>query len=271
MNWIESGSKPLPSAMLWVEGKEFEVEAILFDKDGTLMDFIYTWGKWGERLLAHFSSGLLERSLPPLSLDLLQLWGIRYDRDKQISGYDRNSPLSMGTVEDLLTLLALEGYKAGLSWAEAKVLAEVCRSAADEELERSRTARLLPGVQPFLEACRQAGLRLGIVTSDETEAAEKHLDWLGIRPYFSVCIGADRVSRGKPYPEMAELACRELGVGPARVAIIGDTEGDMQMARSAGVAAAIALDESQATEREAFPSADAVIAGYHELQLKQVR
>ncbi|WP_308531482.1 HAD family hydrolase [uncultured Paenibacillus sp.] len=271
MNSTESGSNRYPAATLGVAGKEFAIEAVLFDKDGTLMDFIYTWGTWGERLLARFSSELAKRRRPPLPSDLLQLWGIQYDAEGQMSGYDRNSPLSMGTVDDLLTLLALEGYKSGLPWAEAKVLAAQCREAADEALERSRTARLLPEVQPFLEQCRQAGLRLGIVTSDETEAAEKHLEWLGIRPYFSVCVGADRVSRGKPYPEMVELACRELGVQAAKAAVIGDTDGDMQMARAAGAAVAIALAESQALERGAFPSADAVISGYHELWLGQVR
>ncbi|WP_068785029.1 HAD family hydrolase [Paenibacillus phocaensis] len=271
MNSTESGNSRSPGVLLTAAGKEFEIEAVLFDKDGTLMDFIYTWGRWGERLLARFSSELAKRRRPSLSSDLLQLWGIQYNAEGQISGYDRNSPLSMGTVDDLLTLLALEGYKAGLSWAAARVLAAQCRMAADEELERSRTARLLPGVQPFLEQCRQAGLRLGIVTSDETEAAEKHLEWLGIRSYFSVCVGADRVGRGKPYPEMVELACRELGVEIGKAAIIGDTDGDMQMARAAGAAAALALAEGQAEVREGFPSANAVIAGYYELRLGQVR
>lgn len=271
MSLIGSGNNRHHAVALTVAGMAFEIEAILFDKDGTLMDFIYTWRKWGELLLARFSSELTKRRRPPLSSDLLHVWGIRYDTEGQVSGYDRNSPLSMGTMDDLLTLLALEGYKAGLSWAEARVLATQCREAADETLERSRTARLLPEVTPFLEQCRQAGLRLGIVTSDETAAAEKHLEWLGIRPYFSVCVGADRVSRGKPYPEMAELACRELGVEAAKAAVIGDTDGDMRMARTAGAAAAIALDEGHAGGREGFPSADAVIAGYRELRLGHVR
>lgn len=271
MNSTEFGNNRPSAATLDVAGIKFRVDAILFDKDGTLMDFIYTWGRWGERLLAHFSSELMKRQRSPLPADQLQVWGISYDAEGQISGYDRNSPLSMGTVDDLLTLLAMEGYKAGLSWAEAKVLAAQSRVAADEALEGSRTARLLPEVLPFLEQCGQAGLRLGIVTSDETAAAEKHLEWLGIRPYFSVCVGADRVNWGKPFPDMVELACRELGVEAARVAVIGDTDGDMQMARSAGAAAAIALDEGHTSGKEGFPSADVVMTSYRELRLGEVR
>ncbi|MGG6310013.1 HAD family hydrolase [Paenibacillus macerans] len=265
-DWVNSR---FPSARLAVQGKKFDVQAILFDKDGTLLDFIHTWGTWGELLLARFSSELKRRGMKELPSRLLNEWGIGYDEDGEIAGYDRNSPLSMGTVDDLLTLLALEGYKSGLSWAEARVLAAECRQEADEALERSRTARLLPDVLPFLEQCKLAGIRLGIVTSDETESAEKHLGWLGIRSFFSVCIGADRVSRGKPFPDMVELACRRIDVEMSRTAVIGDTNGDMLMARSAGTAAAIGLDPGHAAGKGGFPEADAVVASYRELDVRK--
>ncbi|WP_018753677.1 HAD family hydrolase [Paenibacillus sanguinis] len=267
MNLTGSISKSLPAIKLSAPGSEAEVQAILFDKDGTLMDFIYTWGSWGEQLLARFSTALNLQGLPVLPDNLLGMWGIDYDENGKISGYDRNSPLSMGTVHDLLILLALEGYKAGLSWAEAKMLAEQCRCEADEALERLRVARLLPGVQSFLEACRQSGIKLGIVTSDETEAANKHLDWLGIRDYFDVVVGADLVRLGKPYPDMVELACREMGLAVEHTAVIGDTNGDMQMARAAGAALAIGLDEGRVSGQKGYPAAHSVVEGYGELRL----
>lgn len=270
MNLTGSISKPLPAAKLSAPGSEAKVQAILFDKDGTLMDFIYTWGSWGEQLLARFSTGLNRQGLPTLPDHLLATWGIDYDENGNISGYDRNSPLSMGTVHDLLILLALEGYKAGLSWADAKVLAEQCRCEADEALERLRVARLLPEALSFLKACRQSGIKLGIVTSDETEAANKHLDWLGIHDYFDVVIGADLVRRGKPYPDMVELAGTKLGVAAQHTAVIGDTNGDMQMARAAGAAFAIGLDVGRISGANGYPAAHAVVAGYDELRINML-
>jgi phosphoglycolate phosphatase len=153
---------------LRVAGAAYPIQAILFDKDGTLLDFIYTWGNWSERLLAQFSQRLEERRLLPLRIDSDSLWGTRLGTGGEIVGYDRNGPLAMGTIDDLLTVLAWQGYRSGLSWAEAKVLAEDCRKYADEQLHATKAVKTLPGVIPFLEQCRSNGIVLAVVTADET-------------------------------------------------------------------------------------------------------
>lgn len=255
---------------LTVAGHLYEVEAILFDKDGTLIDFIHTWGRWGELLCTHFSEELKKRNLPPFEEGFLQKWGIDYDENGAITDYDRNGPLSMGTVDELLSLLAWEGYRKGLSWAEAKVLAHSSRMHADRSLEASRTAKLMPDVLQFLEQCRSSGIVMGVVTADETEAAEKHLEWLGIRDYFAVCIGADQVTQGKPYPEMVEKACRQLLVSCSRTAVIGDTKGDMLMARSAGSAVAIGISIPSKFGGAGLAEADYVISSYRELAVQKM-
>ncbi|MFD1176117.1 HAD family hydrolase [Paenibacillus puldeungensis] len=255
---------------LAVAGHLYEVEAILFDKDGTLIDFIHTWGRWSELLYVHFSEELKKRNLPPLQDCFLQKWGIAYDENGAISDYDRNGPLSMGTVDELLSLLTWEGYRKGLSWAEAKVLAHSSRVHADRYLEASRTAKLMPDVLQFLEQCRSSGIVMGVVTADETEAAEKHLEWLGIRDYFAVCIGADQVTQGKPYPEMVETACRKLSVSCSRTAVIGDTNGDMLMARSAGSAVAVGISIPSKFGGTGLAEADFVISSYRELSVQKM-
>lgn len=252
---------------LTVAGRTFEIEAILFDKDGTLLDFIYTWGRWGELLLALFSRELETRKLAPLDTKAaLAGWGVRYDGQGTIVDYDRNSPLSMGTVDELMTLLAWEGNQRGLSWAEAKLLAAGSKQEADKSLEQERAVKLLPGVLPFLKACREAKIPLGLVTADETMAAERHLEWAGIRDYFTVCTGADQVERGKPFPDMVNLACEKLGVSASAAAVIGDTNGDMLMARFAG-ASAIGIDMSGNSGHEGLPDAEAVADSYSQLVL----
>lgn len=251
---------------LTVSGHNYDIQAILLDKDGTLLDFIYTWGRWGEHLLARFSRKLVSRKLQPLEDGMLHEWGMRCDEQGVLFDYDRNGPLAMGTVGDLLTLLTREGYRRGLSWAEAKRLAETSRHEADERLEQERAARLLPGVSAFLRQCCDAGIRLGVVTADETEAAEKHLEWTGIRHYFEVCVGTDRVERGKPFPDMLEAACDRLGVSSRHIAVIGDTNADMMMARAAG-AIAIGIDMRKGGGGGGLPDADAAIGSYGELAL----
>lgn len=241
-----------------------EVDAILFDKDGTLMDFVHTWGTWSEHLLAscaasfgwgHDKVGEAEK-----------LIGILRGKDGLIADYDRNGPLAMGTVEDMLAILALEGYRiGGRSWAEAKAAALLAKRVADGALETEKAAKLLPGVPQFLESCREAGLKLAVVTADETEAAERHLEWLGIRSYFDACIGTDLVENGKPLPDMALLACRQLGVTPSRAAVIGDTNGDMRMAAAAGAAAAIGILDPGRAPSAQLPDAHVKVGSFAEL------
>lgn len=257
-------------ALLHAASRTYRIDGILFDKDGTLMDFIHTWGNWSERLIARFSSSLRARNLPPIGVDPGALWGTCRAADGTVVDYDRDGPLAMGTVDEMLAILAWQGYRSGLSWAEAKTLAAQCKRSADERLELERTVRLLPGVLPFLESCRRCGLRLAVVTADETAAAEKHLEWLGIRGFFSAVIGTDRVERGKPFPDMALLANRQLGLEGGQIAVIGDTNGDMRMAKSAGAAAAIGIAAAGGAAGSSHLSeADTVIASFRELSVTQ--
>ncbi|WP_308637465.1 HAD family hydrolase [Paenibacillus silvisoli] len=257
-------------AQLIAAGMKVEIDAILFDKDGTLIDFIYTWGQWSEHLLGEFASQLEARGLPAMEADIASLWGTQHDADGAIVDYDRNGPLAMGTLDDLVAVLAWQGYRAGMSWAEAKLAVQQCRTHADERLNEARAAKALPGVIPFLERCREIGLTLAVVTADETAAAVRQLEWLGLTDYFAACIGTDQVERGKPFPDMVELACGRLSLDPARVAVIGDTNGDMKMAKLAGAAAGIgiAVIAADGADRGAkLPDADAIIVSMSELAL----
>ncbi|WP_372661554.1 HAD family hydrolase [Cohnella sp.] len=253
-----------------VQGTNVSIKGILFDKDGTLLDFVSMWGSWSKHMLSAFSQRITNMQLtPPSHHELYSLWGIMVDHEEQVIDYDRNGPLAMGTIDELLALLAGQGYSAGISWAEAKKLVYECKEIADKELERLRPVQPLPGVRSFLEQCRKQGLLLAVVTADETDAAIHHLEWLNIREYFSEVIGTDQVERGKPFPDMVELACRRLSLDVSQVAVIGDTNGDMMMARAAGVKLGIGLTAINLKGNESLLlDADVRITSYGQLRLR---
>ncbi|CAM4035925.1 HAD family hydrolase [Paenibacillus alkaliterrae] len=252
---------------LLIGSNKVEIDGILFDKDGTLLDFVGLWGFWSEVMLRCFNKRLAERGLelPP---DIVPaLWGTVHDAEGRIVGYDRKGALAMGTVGDMLAIVAWQACRLGLSWAEAMVIARECKEAADAEIERERPARPLPGAVDFLKQCRQIGLPMGIVTADETAAAELHLGWMGIRDLFDIVVGTDQTERGKPFPDMLLLACRELKLQPSRVAVIGDTNGDMVMGKSAGAAISVGLSVSHEGDEGAIPDADVVITTYGQMSI----
>ncbi|GBF73536.1 putative haloacid dehalogenase [Paenibacillus sp. 598K] len=228
---------------LTVNGQRLDIDAIVFDKDGTLLDMMSMWGTWSELMQQAFDQRMKQAGKANGAERLATLWGLVQDDDGEIIGYDRQGPMAMGTMGELYTLLAWEGYRAGLSWAEAKRLVYDCALAADEAMERARPARLIAGAEALLEQCRKAGIPMAVVTADETEAAVRHLDWLGLSEVFPVVVGTDQAEWGKPFPDLLLLACRQLGVSPERVAVIGDTNGDMMMGRAAGAPVRIALEQ----------------------------
>lgn len=253
---------------LSIDNSEYEIDGILFDKDGTLLDFVGFWGRWSEVALNSFNEGLKERGLKLIPSDEIPvLWGTRHDSEGHVNGYDRKGALAMGTISELLAIMAWQGYRRGLSWGEAMVLARGCKEAADESLEREHPARPLPGVMDFLQQCRDCGLPMGIVTADETKAAELHLEWMGIRHLFDVVIGADRVERSKPFPDMLLLACLEMRLEPSRSAIIGDTNGDMAMGKAAGVAVAVGVVIGAEQDEVELTDADICVAEYSQMRL----
>ncbi|NRF91684.1 HAD family hydrolase [Paenibacillus frigoriresistens] len=255
---------------LIINKRSCSVKGILFDKDGTLLEFISLWGHWSESLYRHYSNKVLAAGSTGV-IDLISvLWGTVHDANGHISDYSRNGPLAMGSIGDLLAILAWQGYRLGFPWSESMRFARESKRLADEEMELVRPAYPLPGVMDFLKQCQDQGIPIGIVTADETAEAEKHMQWMGIRQLFKVIIGNDQVTQGKPFPEMVHKACLELGIAPNQVALIGDTNSDMQMGKSAGVAFAIGLrsKEGEQSNEPWLIDADVLVSTFSEIYLE---
>ncbi|MBP1963092.1 HAD family hydrolase [Paenibacillus aceris] len=256
---------------LMINKRSYSVKGVLFDKDGTLLDFISLWGYWSESLYRNYSSKVLAVAKDGIIDPISDLWGTVHDAAGHMTDYSRNGPLAMGSIGDLLAILAWQGYRLGLPWSESMRIARESKRLADEEMEQVRPAYPLPGVMDFLRQCHDQGMPMGIVTADETADAEKHLQWLGIRQFFKVIVGNDLVKQGKPFPEMVHKACLELGLAPNQVALIGDTNSDMQMGRSAGVAATIGVMMNHAARSGDcwLNDASVLISSYAELHLEE--
>lgn len=236
------------------------VEAILFDKDGTLLDFTAMWGFWTDHVIGTFRCSLAVRGLKLAEEDIPHIWGTVHDDQGHMKGYDIRGPLAMGTMDEVRAILIWHGYRTGLTWGESKMMVRDCLLAADQAMEEARPAAPLPGVREYLEMCHKQGVKMGVVTADETESANRHLAWMGLDRYFDVVVGTDQVERGKPFPDMLLLACERLGVRAECVAVIGDTDGDMEMARSAGAAYRIGIGDP-----ERIRLADRTVRTFYEL------
>ncbi|NGZ73727.1 HAD family hydrolase [Saccharibacillus alkalitolerans] len=248
---------------LTVEGRTFACEALVFDKDGTLLDFMELWGRWADDMLRQTEHKLLEAG-GSWTGGADRTFGVKRGPDGRIADYDRAGPLALATAEEMIGVLAWQLYGAGLPWHESVDAVRNFAASAEERLEQDRPVRPLPGLRELLEQARGAGIRLAVATSDTTDSAVKHLRWAGLEGLFDCISGRDRVREGKPAPDLVLEACRRLGTEPRRTIVIGDGGSDMEMARRAGAALAIGIAPGGGP-RGHLDAADYVIAGYDEL------
>ncbi|MGG4221450.1 HAD family hydrolase [Paenibacillus jamilae] len=252
-------------SVLIVQGKRYPCRGILFDKDGTLLDFLQLWGPWARSILDMMEQHLVVAGAG-FTMEKGDILGTVHDQEGRVIGYDPSGPLAMGTVDESTGVLAWQLYTAGIPWNEAVRLVREFNKTAMADVRRHRAVKVFPGLRTLLEQSQHAGIKLAVVTSDSTEAAQEHLEWMGLTPYFDAIVGHDRVTYGKPDPEMTEKACALLGLSPADVVVIGDSNGDMQMGKRAGVQLAIGFAPELERSRHLL-DADKVVRGYEELEV----
>jgi len=107
---------------------------------------------------------------------------------------------------------------------------------------------LKPGTIELLDALRDAGCPFAIVTSTSRQAAERHLTFGGIRARFDTLVTCDDVARGKPNPDIYLLAAAKLGVRPQACVVIEDSNPGIAAAHSAGMIAIMVPDIVQPSE-----------------------
>ncbi|WP_445487675.1 HAD family hydrolase [Niallia sp. 03133] len=92
-----------------------------------------------------------------------------------------------------------------------------------------------PGILDYLQAAKEAGLKIGLATSSEKAWIDKFVDLLGIRDYFECFCTADSVKNVKPDPELYHQALECLGVKASEAIAIEDSPNGSRAAVAAGI------------------------------------
>ena len=102
--------------------------------------------------------------------------------------------------------------------------------------EKYRTQSVpLPGVRAFLDGVRAQAMPCALASSSRRGWVETALEVLGFRRYFSVIVTGDDVRRGKPDPEIYQLAAARLGVDPQSCVVLEDAPAGVEAACAAGM------------------------------------
>nr|WP_281378878.1 HAD family hydrolase [Paenibacillus phyllosphaerae] len=96
----------------------------------------------------------------------------------------------------------------------------------------------MDGALDILEALRNDGYRLGLITNGSSGSQHGKIDRAGIRHYFDALIVSDDVGVKKPQPAIYAIALERLGLTPEESIYIGDHPiNDIQGANAAGLRA----------------------------------
>ncbi len=97
--------------------------------------------------------------------------------------------------------------------------------------------KTFPGVEHLLSTLRERGIHVALNTGYNARIANLLLDKLGWKQgeQYATLITADDVLRGRPYPDMIELAMQHTGVTDSAATLkAGDSAIDIEEGRNAG-------------------------------------
>lgn len=177
-----------------------QLEAVLFDMDGTLVDTEPLWCESETRTMAKFGYPWTES-----------------DRQATVGG-------PIGRVLAYMEPLA----QAPADEIRAVLVAEI------QQLVDERRILVQPGVRQLHEAVRDAGLPVGLASNSWRSLMDVVLRKCGMT--FDASVAGDENSANKPSPEPYLHLCRLLGVSPLRSVVIEDSEMGVRSGTAAGSA-----------------------------------
>jgi phosphoglycolate phosphatase-like HAD superfamily hydrolase len=211
-----------------------DIDLVLFDKDGTLLDFHRLWAPRTARAVEALAAAA---GRPDLAAPLGRTIGL----DETGARIRPETPMAVASIAANTLVAATVLHQGGLAWHAAETLA---RTHFAPPLTRPPGPDELAPVGDVLGLLRRltaAGVKLGIVTTDDRAGSEATVARLGWAPYLVGLSCGDDPWPAKPDARALTVLCERAGVAAVRTLMVGDSLGDMAAARAAGCAALAVL------------------------------
>ncbi|MBP1850443.1 HAD family hydrolase [Rhizobium halophytocola] len=193
------------------------IKGILFDKDGTLLDFDKSWEVVNREVTLMAASGdqaIADRYLDRCGMD-------------PVTGHIRaDSLFASGNTRELAESLIADGAGHGLEDLVERIDIAFA-AAADHSVAITELADLFA-------ALKDQGFALGIASSDNERSIRRTVERFALTPYVDFVAGYDSGHGVKPTAGMVLGFCAATGLRPAQVAVVGDNNHDLHMGLNAG-------------------------------------
>ena len=210
------------------------IEAMLFDFEGTLVDFQWKLSEAIEETLG-------------------MLWTMGFTKDL----------IRSRRYSTLMTEAVQAATEIGLPPDQVREKIGFVYDRYDEDA-LTRWA-LRSGVTDFLNTIKAKGIRTGLVSNVGGKTLAKAFLKLNLAEFFDVTLSRNDVINLKPNPDGLNLAIAKLGIGKDRSILLGDSLDDVNAARNAGIRIMIITDGENVKEDILAAQPDHVIQSYEEL------
>ena len=228
------------------------IKGILFDKDGTLLDFNATW------LVAYIQAATcIAESVgqPQIAESLLRSGGYDIVTGQWIA----DSLLASGGNQQILDFWSGQ-LGQPLTGQQLSAISDIFSRAACNPVPA------IENLQGFLLKLKDRGLKSGLATMDDERHAFSMIEKLKLANCFDFVCGADSGYGVKPDPGMVEAFCRHCDLTPEQIIMVGDSPKDINMGINAGVALSVGVLTGSNNRRELEIHTDTVLENIAELE-----
>ena len=217
---------------------------IVFDKDGTLLDFNRTWLPvylYAAQEFADGDAGLAE--------SLLTQHGFDRSKNRFIGG----SLLAAGNNQQIANAWAVQIDKPDQVETISRQLHQIFHE------QGAIQATPVKQLTDTLRQLKQTGRKLGVATADSHQGIINTLQAFDVLHEFDFLAGYDSGHGVKPEAGMVLAFCEQMALGVESVVVVGDNRHDIEMGRNANAGLCVGVLTGTSTRSELESIADIVI------------
>ncbi|GAA0753793.1 HAD family phosphatase [Clostridium sartagoforme] len=193
------------------------IEAVIFDLDGTLIDSMNIWAKIDEEYLGNFGLTVPEKLQEEITHLTLTETALYFKENFNIEN----------KIEDIIS-----------TWHDMAFY------------HYSNTIKLKDGVIPYLKSLKDMNIKIALATSNSVPLLEATLKNNGIYDYFDAITTTEEVKKSKDNPDIYLLSAKKLNVSPERCLVFEDIVQAVNGAKLAGMKVYSVYDESSKSQKE---------------------
>jgi phosphoglycolate phosphatase len=239
-----------------VHDRQFRnIEAIVFDKDGTLANTESYLIQLGQK-----RSRLVDAQVPGVQEPIQMAFGLEHN------ALNPEGMLAIASRRECEIATAGFVAETGMPWLQSLNLVQSTFEDASGYLKpKCAHTPLLEGVREMLHRLAQHPVKVAILSSDVTENVEDFIRHHQLGDYIHLGRGVQGLL-GKPDPQLLLNLCAELQVKPENTLMVGDSAADIQMAIAAQAAGTVGVTWGWQTPIH-LPTADVEATSPSHIQL----